>query len=85
MTDKLTGLDMIRQEKLSDLNRLAREIRESPDKLVSHLQTFTALTPNELVNTIMRALGGQYIVDNLKKFTELEHSKIAELLMQKAS
>lgn len=85
MAEKFTGLDAVRREKLSELIELARYTQNTPNDIMSQLDRFTALTPTEFIHTTMRALGGQFIVDNLERFTLLEHSKIAELLMQKTS
>ncbi|MBP9779972.1 hypothetical protein KBD33_05125 [Candidatus Gracilibacteria bacterium] len=84
MSDKLTGLDTIRKEKLSELKDIEYKTHRTPNEIANHLDTYTTLTPAELVHTIMRGNGGRFIVDNLEKFTQiLDQTSIAELLMKK--
>jgi hypothetical protein len=84
LSDQLTWLDTIRKEKLSELKDIVHKTQSTPNEIANHLDTYTALTPTELVHTIMRGNRWRLIVDNLEKFTEiLDQTSIAELMMKK--
>ncbi len=85
IAEKLSWIDQTRIKKLSELHRVINEFRNNLTKPVNHLDTYTALTPTQLIHAIMRSNGGQFIIDNLEKFTQiLDQTSIVELLMKQS-